>query len=324
MKQRFIQHFPDQTLQLAEQTLRAIRDDEVLIRVAAFGINRPDLLQRAGLYRAPETASPVLGLEVAGTVIACGAAVQQWREGDRLCALVDGGGYSDFCFAPATQCLPWPQHYSAAEAACLPESLLTVWHNVFQRGQLKANETVLIQAGSSGVGTTAIQLATLAGAQVFTTAGTREKCLRCASLGAKQAFDYHQHDLHEQLLAATQQHGIDLTVDILGGTALQQHIKLAAMDGRIVNIAVMNGSKAEINLAAVMMKRLTITGSTLRAQSTAQKADIVSDVMQRAWPWIVAGKFRPVIDSTFAFSDVAAAHQRMQNREHFGKIAIEI
>ncbi len=324
MKQRFIRHLSDQSLQIAEQTLCDIRDDEVLIAVAAFGINRPDLLQKAGLYPAPKDASPILGLEVAGTVVVCGKNVTQWREGDRVCALVNGGGYSDYCFAPATQCLPWLENYSAAEAACLPESFMTVWHNLFQRGQLQVGETVLIQAGSSGIGTTAIQLATLVGARVFTTAGSAEKCARCISLGAEQAIDYHQNHLVEKLLAATEQRGIDVTLDILGGDALMQHIKLAAVDGRIVNIAVLNGSKAEINLAAVMMKRLTITGSTLRAQSAAQKTAIVDDIRQHAWHWVKSGKFRPVIDSTFDFHHVEAAHQRMQNREHFGKIAITL
>jgi len=324
MKQRFIQHLPDQSLQIAEQTLREIGDEEVLIAVAAFGINRPDLLQKAGLYPAPADASPILGLEVAGTVVACGKNVRQWREGDRVCALVNGGGYSDYCYAPATQCLPWPKQYSASEAACLPESFITVWHNLFQRGNLQAGETVLIQAGSSGIGTTAIQLAKLAGARVFTTAGNAEKCACCESLGAEHAFDYHQDHLTETLLRATEQHGIDITLDILGGSTLAQHIKLAALDGRIVNIAVLNGSKAEINLATVMMKRLTITGSTLRAQSAAQKAAIVRDILQRAWPWVDSGQFRPVIDSTFDFHHVENAHQRMQNREHFGKIAITL
>ncbi len=324
MKQRVIRHLPDHSLQAAEQTLRDMGDDEVLIAVAAFGINRPDLLQKAGLYPAPADASPVLGLEVAGTIVARGKSVQQWCEGDRVCALVNGGGYSDYCFAPATQCLPWPQQYSAAEAACLPESFITVWHNLFQRGQLQKSETVLIQAGSSGVGTTAIQLAKLAGARVFTTAGSAEKCARCVALGAEQAFDYHHSNFIEKLFSATEQHGMDVTLDILGGNALAQHIKLAASDGRIVNIAVLNGSKAEINLAAVMMKRLTITGSTLRAQSATQKAAIVSDIRQRAWPWIANDHFRPVIDSTFVFDEVEAAHQRMESRAHFGKIAITV
>lgn len=324
MKQRFIQHLPDQSLHIAEQTLRDIRDDEVLIAVAAFGINRPDLLQKAGLYPAPADASPILGLEVAGTIVACGKAVQQWRASDRVCALVNGGGYSDYCFAPATQCLPWPEQYSAAEAACLPESFITVWHNLFQRAKLQVDETVLIQAGSSGIGTTAIQLATLAGARVFTTAGSAAKCARCVALGAEQAVDYHHGDLTEKLFSATEQHGMDVTLDILGGDALAQHIKLAAPDGRIVNIAVLNGSKADINLATVMMKRLTITGSTLRAQSAAQKAAIVNDIRVRAWQWVDSGAFRPVIDSAFAFHEVEAAHQRMESREHFGKIAITV
>lgn len=305
-----------------EQILRDLLDDEVLIAVAAFGVNRPDLLQRAGLYPAPENASPILGLEVAGTIIRCGKNVQTWKEGDRVCALVNGGGYSDFCFAPAAQCLPWPQQYSAAEAACLPETLFTVWHNVFQRGQLQSGESVLIQAGSSGIGTTAIQLARLAGAHVFTTASTAEKCARCIALGAEIAINYTEQDFLEPLLTATQQQGVDVVLDILGGDALGKHIKLAATDGRIVNIAVLNGAKTDINLTAVMMKRLTLTGSTLRAQNAIQKAAIAADIRQRAWHWINNAQFRPVIDSVFSFSEVEQAHRRMQSREHFGKIAV--
>lgn len=324
IQQHFIQHQPDQSLILAVQDLRDILDDEVLIKVSAFGINRPDLLQRAGLYPAPADASPILGLEVAGTVMRCGSNVREWKEGDRVCALVNGGGYSDFCFAPAAQCLPWPKDYSATEAACLPETLFTVWHNLFQRGQLKPGETVLIQAGSSGIGTTAIQLAKLAGARVFTTAGTAGKCARCIALGAEVAIDYHEQDFVEPLLAATQRRGVDVVLDILGGDAVNKHIKLAANDGRIVNIAVLNGSKAEINIAALMMKRLTLTGSTLRAQNSAQKAAIAADIRQRAWHWIDNAQFRPAVAAVFSFDEVEQAHKRMQSREHFGKIAIEI
>ena len=324
IQQRFIQHQPDQPLIMAEQNLRDILDDEVLIKVAAFGINRPDLLLRAGLYPAPVGASPILGLEVSGTVIRYGKNVCEWQEGDRVCALVNGGGYSDFCFASAAQCLPWPKDYSATEAACLPESLFTVWHNLFQRGQLKAGETVLIQAGSSGIGTTAIQLAKLAGARVFTTAGTAEKCARCIALGAEIAINYHEQDFVEPLLATTQQRGVDVVLDILGGDAVNKHIKLAAQDGRIVNIAVLNGSKAGINIATLMMKRLTLTGSTLRAQNSAQKDAIAADIRQRTWPWIDNAEFRPVIDSVFSFDDVEQAHKRMQSREHFGKIAVDL
>lgn len=322
MKQRFIQHQPDEPLTIAEKDLRAPTADEVVIAVAAFGINRPDLLQRAGLYAAPAGASPVLGLEVAGTVIATGDQVTQWQAGDRVCALVNGGGYSDFCLAPAAQCLPWPKHYSAAEAACLPEALFTVWHNLFQRGQLQAGDTALVQAGSSGIGSTAIQLARLAGARVFTTAGTIDKCARCMALGAELAINYREQDFVDPLLAATDGRGMDVTLDILGGSALGKHIKLAAQDGRIVNIAVLDGSKAEINLAALMLKRLTLTGSTLRAQTPAQKAAIAKDIRARAWHWISSGQCRPVLDSTFAFDNVEAAHQRMQSRAHFGKMAV--
>lgn len=327
--QRFIQVNADKSLSIATQALRVMADDEVLIAVAAFGINRPDLLQRDGFYPAPQNASHILGLEVAGTVMATGKNATPWRVGDRVCALVNGGGYSDCCFAPATQCLPWPAHYSAVEAACLPETLFTVWHNAFQRGQLKAGETFLVHAGASGIGTTAIQLAKLAGARVFTTAGTDEKCARCVALGADIAINYQTDNFVDVLLAATQtsagtSSGIDVILDILGGDAVAKHIKLAAHDGRIVNIAVLNGAQADINIAALMMKRLTLTGSTLRAQSIAQKAAIAQSIRDNAWAWIDSGQYKPLIDSVFAFDQVERAHQHMQNRAHVGKIAIDM
>lgn len=313
----------DKSLSMIEQPLRAIGECEVLIAVSAFGINRPDLLQRTGLYPPPANASAVLGLEVAGTVIACGKNVQQWREGDRVCGLTNGGGYSDFAFAPAGQCLPWPTHYSATEAACLPETLFTVWHNLFQRGQLKSGETVLIHAGTSGIGSTAIQLAKLSGARVFTTAGSDEKCARCLQIGADIVINYRKQDFVEHCFAAQPQ-GIDVVLDILGGDNVARHIKLAKTDGRIVNIAVLDGAQATINIASIMLKRLTLTGSTLRAQSDEQKAAIASSIRDNIWPWISSGQFRPVIDSVFGFDDVELAHQRMQSREHIGKIAIEL
>ncbi len=322
MQHRFIDVDTDQQLQIKTADLRPLHSGEILLQVAAFGINRPDLLQRSGLYPAPADASPILGLEVAGIVVATGADVTQWKKGDRVCALVNGGGYSDHCIAPATQCLPWPQHYSATEAACLPETLFTVWHNLFQRGQLKTGESVLIQAGASGIGTTAIQLAKLAGARVFTTTGSEEKCARCIGIGAELAINYQAQDFVAPLLAATDNHGVNVILDVLGGEAFGKHIKLAAHDGHIVNIAVLNGAKAEINLAALMMKRLTLTGSTLRAQSATQKAAIAQNIMQHCWHWIDSDAYRPVIDSVFRFDQVEQAHQHMQSRTHFGKIAV--
>ena len=324
MKHRVIQLNQDQSLAIAEQPLRDLLDDEILIETHAFGINRPDLLQRSGLYLAPADASPILGLEIAGIVTHCGRAVHQWHVGDRVCALVNGGGYSDYCIAPASQCLPWPEAYSAEEAACLPEALFTVWHNLFQRGRLRSGDSVLIQGGSGGIGTTAIQLAKLFGARVFTTAGSTEKCSRCIELGADIAINYHAQDFVEPLLNATQQGGIDIVLDTIGGDAVNKHISLCANDGRIVNIAVLSGSRAEINVAALMLKRLTLTGSTLRAQSSQQKSDIAADILAKAWPWIESTRFRPVIDSVFSFTDVDSAHQHMQNQKHFGKIAITI
>ena len=322
MKHRVVHVNPDQSLSIAEQPLRAIGDDEVLIEVQAFGINRPDLLQRSGHYPPPAGASPILGLEVAGCIIATGKKVARWRTGERVCALVNGGGYSDRCFAAADLCLPWPTHYSAAEAACLPEALFTVWHNLFQRGQLRPGQQVLIEAGSSGIGTTAIQLAKLAGAHVTTTAGSDDKCARCLALGAQHAINYTDAETVTRLRAAAPQ-GFDVILDVLGGNMLAHHLSLAANDGHIVQIAVLQGSKAEISLASLMLKRLTLTGSTLRAQSTAQKGVIAHAIMKNAWHWIENGDFRPVMDSVWTFDQIDAAHQHMQNRQHFGKIAIE-
>lgn len=324
MIHRCIQVAEDRSLTWIEQPLRAMAAHEVLIHTAACGINRPDLLQRSGHYPPPADASPVLGLEVAGTVIAVGDAVTQWQIGDKVCALVHGGAYSSHCYADATLCLPWPAHYTAAEAACLPEALFTVWHNLFQRGQLTAGNTVLIQAGASGIGTTAIQLARLAGARVFTTAGSDEKCTRCRELGAELALNYHTSDFVEPLLAATEQRGVDVILDVLGGDAVMQHLKLAAADGRIVNIAVLNGSKANIHLASILLKRLTLTGSTLRAQSLQQKTAIADAIRQHAWHWIDTAQYRPVIDRVFLPHAIDAAHQHMQARAHFGKIAVDL
>jgi len=322
MRHRFIQLHQDQSLTIAEQPLRDLQYDEVLIETHAFGINRPDLLQRSGLYPPPADASPILGLEVAGVIKHCGKNVGKWHVGDRVCALVNGGGYSDYSIATASHCLPWPKSYSAVEAACLPEALFTVWHNLFQRGQLQSGDTVLIQGGSGGIGTTAIQLAKLIGARVFTTAGSEKKCLRCVELGAEIAINYHEQDFIEPVMNATQQRGINVVLDTLGSNAVNKHISLCANDGRIINIAVLNGSRAEINVAALMLKRLTLTGSTLRAQSSLQKSSIAADILTKAWPWIESNRFRPVIDSVFSFTEVDIAHQHMRNQKHFGKIAI--
>lgn len=321
---RCIQVATDQSLAWVEQPLRAIAVDEVLIQTTAAGINRPDLLQRSGHYPPPPDASPVLGLEVAGTVIATGSAVTHWRVGDRVCALVHGGGYSSQCYAHADLCLPWPTHYSAAEAACLPEALFTVWHNLFQRGQLTAGDNVLIQAGASGIGSSAIQLAVLAGARVFTTAGSDEKCRRCIALGADVALNYHHDDTLESLRRAAQPRGMDVILDVLGGDMTQQHLSLAATNGRIVNIAVLNGASVTLSLARLMLKRLTLTGSTLRAQSVPQKIAIARAIRAQAWHWIDSGAFRPVIDRVFPAQDIEAAHAHMQARAHFGKIAIDL
>lgn len=298
--------------------------DEVRIQVAAFGINRPDLLQRAGLYRPPADASPFLGLEVAGTVIETGSAINpSWLQ-QKVCALTHGGGYASHCVVKAAHCLPWPNNYSAAEAACLPEALFTVWHNLVERGQLRAGETVLIQAGGSGIGTTAIQIAKALGATVITTAGSDEKCQRLLALGADHALNHRADDHTQQLAALCQQHGLNLVLDILGGHHTNQYLRLASPDARIVTIAVLDGAQANISMAQLMLKRLTLTGSTLRAQSDTEKARIAQVLRDQVLPLIEANALRPVIDSVYLLDQIETAHQRMQSRQHFGKMAITL
>lgn len=308
-------------------TLAPLAANAVRIEVAAFGINRPDLLQKAGLYRAPADASPFLGLEVAGTIIDVGADVDARLLGQKVCALTHGGGYASHVDACADHCLPWPANFSAAEAACLPETLFTVWHNLIERGQLQAGDSVLIQAGSSGIGTTAIQLAKALGARVLTTAGSDDKIERLLDLGADQVLNYKDPDYSTKLAAYTTEHGLDVVLDLLGGEHYSQYIKLASDDARIATIAVLSGAKAEISIAQVMLKRLTLTGSTLRAQSNLEKARIAQAIRADAWPLIQAGQFKPVMDSVFSGDPVAAivqAHARMESRQHFGKIAVEL
>lgn len=305
--------------------LAPLSPSSVRIHVAAFGINRPDLLQKAGLYRAPADASPFLGLEVAGTIIEVGSEVDARLLGQKVCALTHGGGYASFVNAQADHCLPWPADFSAAEAACLPETLFTVWHNLIERGQLQAGDTALIQAGSSGIGTTAIQLAKALGATVISTAGTDDKCARLIELGADYALNYTASDYSEQLSALVKEHGLAVVLDLLGGEHYSQYIKLASDDARIVTIAVLTGAKAGISIAQVMLKRLTLTGSTLRAQSDLEKARIAQAIREDAWPLIQQGLFRPVMDSVFTGEPVKAvtdAHARMESRQHFGKIAV--
>lgn len=309
-------------LQLQDMPVPEPKPNEVLIRVAAAGVNRPDILQRQGLYPAPQDASPVLGLEVAGEVVVCGNDVDQWQVGDKVCALVNGGGYAGFAVAPQTQCLPIPSSLSLIEAAALPETFFTVWHNLWQRARLSVGETLLVHGGSSGIGTAAIQMAVAKGITVFTTAGSQEKCTACEKLGATQAINYHTDDFVERIKLLTQGRGVDVILDMVGGDYLQRNISVAARDGRIVNIAFMQGSKATVDFMPVMLKRLCITGSTLRAQSFAVKEKIARELRTEIWPLIDAGKIKPVIAATFPIADVAAAHVLMESSNHIGKILL--
>lgn len=314
----------DHSLSLGEESTPQPAAGELLIQVHAAGINRPDLMQRYGLYPPPADASPVLGLEVAGNVVAVGDGVSDFNVGDAVMALCNGGGYADYTVAPASQCLAKPDNLSWEQAAALPEVLFTVWHNVFQRGGLKAGEHFLVHGGSSGIGTTAIALAAAKGAQVYTTAGSAEKCAACETLGAKQAVNYKQEDYVEVLKAASDGHGMDVILDMVGGDYVQRDIKLAAADGRIVFIAFQGGFKTEVNFTPVLMKRLVLTASTLRAQSAAQKATIAADLKREVMPLIADGTLLPLIDSSFDFADVATAHARMEGGEHIGKIVLTL
>jgi putative PIG3 family NAD(P)H quinone oxidoreductase len=298
--------------------------DEVLIRVHAAGVNRPDILQRQGLYPAPPDASPILGLEVAGEVVACGSAVNQWQPGDKVCALVNGGGYAEYAVAPQAQCLPVPKNFSFIEAAALPEIFFTVWHNLWQRAKLTAGETLLIHGGSSGIGTAAIQMAVAKGITVFATAGSAEKCAVCEKLGAAKAINYRAQDFVSAIKNLTQGRGVDVILDMVGGDYIQRNISAAAKEGRIVNIAFLKTSKVEVDFMPMMLKRLTLTGSTLRAQSTIVKATIAVELQHEIWPLLVQGKITPYIAAQFPLVEVVTAHQLMESSEHIGKIILTI
>ncbi len=296
---------------------------EVLIRVEAAGINRPDVLQRRGVYPPPPGASPLPGLEVAGTVAALGPGVTAPAIGDRVCALLAGGGYAEWCVAPAPQCLPVPAGLSMVEAAALPETVFTVWTNVFERGRLARGEALLVHGGSSGIGTTAIQLAVAAGATVFATAGNADKCDACERLGAARAIDYRREDFVAVIREATGGRGVDVVLDMVGGDYLPRNLEALARDGRHVSIAFLRGATATIDIGLVMRQRLVLTGSLLRPRSVAEKGAIASAVKARVWPLIESGDFRPVIFATFPLAEAAAAHALMESGGHIGKIVLE-
>lgn len=297
---------------------------EVLIKVAAAGINGPDIYQRQGLYPAPPGASDLPGLEVAGAVVMAGTDVARWRVGDRLCALLGGGGYAEYCVAPAGQCLPVPEGLSLVEAAALPETFFTVWTNLYERARLQAGEVLLVHGGGGGIGTTAIQIASRLGARVFTTEGGRDKCEALVRLGAERAIDYTTENFVSVLKEATGGKGADVILDIVGGDYVAKNIACLNRDGRLVNIAFRKGSKVEIDLMPVMLKRLTLTGSTLRVQSLARKAEIAAALQERVWPLIAAGKIRPVIHRTLPLAEAAEAHRIMESSSHLGKIMLAV
>lgn len=297
---------------------------EVLIQVAVAGVNRPDCLQRQGGYPPPPGASEIPGLEVAGTVVALGDAVTEWQIGDALCALLTGGGYAEYCVAPAAQCLPVPAGFSLQQAAALPETFFTVWSNVFDRARLQPGEILLVHGGTSGIGTTAIQLAKALGSRVFATVGGAEKIQPCLDLGAERVINYREEDFVQVVKEATHNRGVNVILDMVGGDYVQRNLSALALEGRLVYIAFLRGAKVELNLGAVMMKRLTITGSTLRARPVADKAHIAESLRQRVWPLLANGTIRPVIDRVFPLNEAAAAHAFMESNRHIGKILLRV
>lgn len=312
------------TLQLTARITPKPASHQVLIKVVAAGVNRPDISQRKGLYPPPTGASDILGLEVAGTIVLVGAAVSHLKVGDTVCALVTGGGYAGYCLASALLCLPIPKGLSFVEAAALPETFFTVWSNVFDRAQLRAKETLLVHGGTSGIGVTAIQLAKAFHANVIVTAGSTEKCNACIKLGADTAINYHEQDFVTAVHQATRNKGVNVILDIIGGDYFPRNLKCLAYDGRLVQIALQYGIKAEINLLPIMVKRLTITGSTLRARDDAFKADIANQLHKNVWPLLASGKIKPIIDSTFTLDEAAVAHEYMESSQHIGKIILEV
>lgn len=297
---------------------------EVLIAVDAAGVNRPDCLQRAGLYAVPADASPLPGLEVAGRVAAVGESAARWSVGDRVVALTHGGGYAEFCVAHGEHCLPWPEGLSAAEAATLPETTFTVHHNLLERGRLARGETVLIHGGSSGIGSTAIQVAHALGATVITTAGSAEKCAYCERLGADVALNYRADDWEARVREATKPHGVDVVLDMVAGDYVMKNVRLLGEDGRYVMIAFLNGPKAEVNFAHFLPKRLTLVGSTLRPQSTARKAAIAFATGEDIWPLVRNGRIRSHVHARFPLERAADAHALMESSAHMGKIVLEV
>ena len=314
---------PD-VLVASEQPLPSPGEAEILVKVIAAGVNRPDVMQRQGHYPPPKGATEIPGLEIAGEVVELGRGTKRWKQGDKVMALVVGGGYAEYCLAFEAHALPVPANLSMVEAAAIPETFFTVWHNVFERGKLAAGETLLVHGGSSGIGTTAIALAKAFGARVLTTAGTPEKCEACRKLGADLAIDYKTEDFVALTKQATQGRGADLILDMVGGDYVGRNYEAAAVEGRIVQIAFLASSRVTVDLMRLMLKRLTHTGSTLRARAVADKAAIARAVENNVLPLIASGRVKPLIDSTFPLAQAGAAHARMESGQHIGKIVLTL
>lgn len=325
---RFIAHGAGggpEVMSVATGPLPTPKPDEVLIRVQAVGVNRPDVAQRQGLYPPPPGASPVLGLECAGEVVEAGPDAAPWQPGDRVCALTNGGAYAEYCTAPATQCLPWPKGYDAVRAAALPETFFTVWANLFGHGKLAAGETALVHGGTSGIGTTAIMLGTALGAKIIATAGSAEKCAECLKLGAVAAINYREQSFVEEVRRITENQLVNVVLDMVGGPYFQDNLRCLATDGRLVLIAFLGGPKVELaDLTPIMLKRLVVTGSTMRPRTTAQKGLVADGLRAKVWPLLDAGTVAPVIHATMPLAEVAAAHALMESSAHVGKIMLTV
>lgn len=315
---------PPDVLALAEGPMPTPKADEVLIRVAFAGVNRPDCAQRAGTYPPPPDASSIIGLEVAGTIVARGDGVTTWAIGDRVCALTPGGGYAEYCTTPADFCLPLPTGLSELEAASLPENFFTVWNNLIDRGRLRPGETALIHGGSSGIGLTAIQLAKRFGATVITTVGSADKAAFCRAMGADHALNYREQDFAVEVARITRKRGVDVILDMVGGDYAEKNLKCLALEGRLVQIAFLHGSRIECDWRHIMLKRLTVTGSTLRASPQARKAEIARSLREKVWPMLERGEVKPVIHRVFPLAQAAAAHALMESSAHIGKIMLEV
>src|SRR5580700_3134339 len=313
-----------EVLKLGTRPLPQPREGEILVAVAAAGVNRPDVMQRQGLYPPPPGAPDILGLEIAGEVVALGSGATRYKIGDKVAALVAGGGYAEYCPVHETNALPAPPTLSLIEAAAIPETFFTVWHNAFERGRLKSGETLLVHGGTSGIGTTAIQLAKAFGARVITTAGSAEKCEACRKLGADVAVNYRTEDFVAATKTATGGKGAELILDMVGGDYIERNYEAAAVEGRIVQIAFQGSPRASVDFRRVMLKRLTHTGSTLRSRAVPDKGAIAQAVERNVWPLIASGKVRVVIDSTFPLREAAKAHARMETSAHIGKIALVV